>query len=1010
MKHICTKFVAMLLVIAMIAGVLPFAFAANVGPFTDVKDTDWFASNVQYVYDNGLMNGTTTTTFEPESNLTRAQTAMVLWRIAGQPAPTAKAPFTDLVDAWYRDAIAWAAEQKVVNGRGDGTFDPNGQVTVAEAGKMVLVALGYNAGVEGYTGGNWQINTDVRANALGLYDDLDYTNTSAALTRDNAAQMLYNALDCKMVTYDYIITGTVDNAITTKPQLNDWDMGTLLWEKFKAVKLEGVVVANEYADLDSTRKDTDKAPKDTVIGSHLDSGKTTVLIHRIANLIRYGCASDSTEVPPDAVPEDIDFLEEQAKYPTEEGVQRADALCALRPAAPWSILAITFTNKAANELRERLTDLLGPEANDVWAMTFHSACCRILRREIERLGYDRSFTIYDTADSERVMKDLLRERGLDEKTFPPRAVLAQISRLKDQMQTPEEFLASVNSDYRLKCIGQLYASYQRRLQEANAVDFDDIILLTVRLLQEYEDVRDYYQRKFRYVLIDEYQDTNHLQYLLASLLAGRHENICVVGDDDQSIYRFRGATIENILNFENEYQGARLIRLEQNYRSTQCILDAANAVIANNHSRKGKKLWTENGQGDRVRIYEASDGVEEANYVANRILTDSHGQNYGDFAVLYRMNAQSNALEYAFKRNGIPYRIIGGTRFFDRAEVKDMLAYLCLINNRADDLRLRRIINQPPRGIGGKTLEVIERQSAAEGRPLYSVLCNARSYPALERAEGKLQQFAELIESCVELSRTMPLPEFYDELLIRTGYAAMLEQKGDVESRTRLENVRELRSSILTYLENADAPSLSGFLEEIALYTDIEQYDRTADAVVMMTVHSAKGLEFPEVYLVGAEDGLFPSARAIGEPEEMEEERRLCYVAITRAKRRLTITCAHQRMLYGRTTVSRPSRFLAEIPEELVERKQHTQPRFVQQAKPRPRPTMPHSDTLGSHHASGPVIDFRKGDTVEHDVFGRGLVLSVLPTGNDKMLEIAFDQIGTKRLMANFAASRMRKL
>ena len=411
------------------------------------------------------------------------------------------------------------------------------------------------------------------------------------------------------------------------------------------------------------------------------SGKTTVLIHRIANLIRYGCASDSTEVPPDAVPEDIDFLEEQAKYPTEEGVQRADALCALRPAAPWSILAITFTNKAANELRERLTDLLGPEANDVWAMTFHSACCRILRREIERLGYDRSFTIYDTADSERVMKDLLRERGLDEKTFPPRAVLAQISRLKDQMQTPEEFLASVNSDYRLKCIGQLYASYQRRLQEANAVDFDDIILLTVRLLQEYEDVRDYYQRKFRYVLIDEYQDTNHLQYLLASLLAGRHENICVVGDDDQSIYRFRGATIENILNFENEYQGARLIRLEQNYRSTQCILDAANAVIANNHSRKGKKLWTENGQGDRVRIYEASDGVEEANYVANRILTDSHGQNYGDFAVLYRMNAQSNALEYAFKRNGIPYRIIGGTRFFDRAEVKDMLAYLCVLNN-----------------------------------------------------------------------------------------------------------------------------------------------------------------------------------------------------------------------------------------------------------------------------------------------------------------------------------------
>ena len=458
------------------------------------------------------------------------------------------------------------------------------------------------------------------------------------------------------------------------------------------------------------------------------SGKTTVLINRIANLIAFGEGSDSQEVPDYVTEEDLTYLETYLKTQDPAMQLQAERLCALRPAAPWSILAITFTNKAANELKSRLQALLGDYAMDVWAMTFHAACCRILRREIERLGYDRSFTIYDTADSERVMKDLLRERGLDEKTFPPRAVLAQISRLKDQMQTPEEFLASVNSDYRLKCIGQLYASYQRRLQEANAVDFDDIILLTVRLLQEYEDVRDYYQRKFRYVLIDEYQDTNHLQYLLASLLAGRHENICVVGDDDQSIYRFRGATIENILNFENEYQGARLIRLEQNYRSTQCILDAANAVIANNHSRKGKKLWTENGQGDRVRIYEASDGVEEANYVANRILTDSHGQNYGDFAVLYRMNAQSNALEYAFKRNGIPYRIIGGTRFFDRAEVKDMLAYLCLINNRADDLRLRRIINQPPRGIGGKTLEVIERQSAAEGRPLYSVLCNARSY------------------------------------------------------------------------------------------------------------------------------------------------------------------------------------------------------------------------------------------------------------------------------------------
>ena len=761
------------------------------------------------------------------------------------------------------------------------------------------------------------------------------------------------------------------------------------------------------------------------------SGKTTVLIHRIANLIRYGCASDSTEVPPDAVPEDIDFLEEQAKYPTEEGVQRADALCALRPAAPWSILAITFTNKAANELRERLTDLLGPEANDVWAMTFHSACCRILRREIERLGYDRSFTIYDTADSERVMKDLLRERGLDEKTFPPRAVLAQISRLKDQMQTPEEFLASVNSDYRLKCIGQLYASYQRRLQEANAVDFDDIILLTVRLLQEYEDVRDYYQRKFRYVLIDEYQDTNHLQYLLASLLAGRHENICVVGDDDQSIYRFRGATIENILNFENEYQGARLIRLEQNYRSTQCILDAANAVIANNHSRKGKKLWTENGQGDRVRIYEASDGVEEANYVANRILTDSHGQNYGDFAVLYRMNAQSNALEYAFKRNGIPYRIIGGTRFFDRAEVKDMLAYLCVINNRADELRLQRIINNPPRGIGGKTLEMAERQAAAAGVPLYTVVSDPYSYPSLEKAAAKLMAFTVIIEECAELLQKLPLPDFYEEVMTRTGYLQMLEEKGDVESRTRAENVRELKSSILSYMENTETPTLAGFLEEIAHYTDIEQYDPDADAVVMMTMHAAKGLEFPNVFLVGLEEGLFPSNRCMSEPEELEEERRLCYVAITRAKQHLVITYARQRMLYGRTTTNLPSRFVDELPAESVKRIGAPKPSY-QQTEPRQYgsfgrvsiygdsyndfsqiPTRPKPQKDYSVHTApkpAPKVSFAAGEMVQHKAFGRGMILTVLPMGNDALLEIAFDGVGTKRLMANTAAQHMKKL
>ena len=739
------------------------------------------------------------------------------------------------------------------------------------------------------------------------------------------------------------------------------------------------------------------------------SGKTTVLINRIANLIRFGCAAGSDELARPVTEEDVCFLEGELAKPHEENRAAADELCALHPAAPWSIIAITFTNKAANELKERLTAMLGPEANDVWAMTFHSACCRILRREIERIGYDRSFTIYDTADSERVIKEILRDRNLDEKTFPPRSVLGMISKAKDQMASPEAFAKDAGDDYRLKRIAELYKEYQSRLKASNAVDFDDIILLTVQILQQFEDVRDYYQRKFRYVLIDEYQDTNHLQYLLASLLAGRYENICVVGDDDQSIYRFRGATIRNILDSEKEYKGARVIRLEQNYRSTQSILDAANAVISNNHGRKGKKLWTNNGAGDNILFYEAYNESDEANFVANNILTESHGKNFKDFAILYRTNAQSNAMEYAFKRCGIPYRIIGGTRFFDRAEVKDMLAYLWVISNRADDLRLKRIINQPPRGIGAKTVETIERLCAASGKPLYSVVSDPYSYPAMERSAQKLMNFTVLIEECAELAQTLPLPDFYEELLIRTGYVKMLEEKDELENRTRLENVRELKSSIVNYVENADTPTLSGFLEEIALYTDIEQYDQDADAVVMMTMHSAKGLEFPNVYVIGMEEGLFPGMRSIGDPEEMEEERRLCYVAITRAKKHLTLTCAKQRMLYGRTSVNRHSRFIEEIPPELITGKKAELPKTYQ------KPTQPQhqprawTDSFQTRKTQAALPDFRKGDMIVHDTFGRGMILSVLKMGNDAMLEIAFDQVGTKRLMACAAAARMHK-
>ena len=764
------------------------------------------------------------------------------------------------------------------------------------------------------------------------------------------------------------------------------------------------------------------------------SGKTTVLINRIANLIRFGRGSDSNTVPEDITEEDVAFLEHFPQEPTEAETRRADRLCAENPAAPWSIIAITFTNKAANELKDRLGAMLGPEAQDIWAMTFHSACCRILRRNAELIGYGSSFTIYDSADSERVMKEILKDMGLDDKTFPAKLVLSVISREKDAMSDPDNCLANAtaNGDIRMTHIAKAYKRYQTRLKEHNAMDFDDIIYMTVKLLQNHEDVRRYYQRKFRYVLVDEYQDTNNMQYLLTSLLAGGYENICVVGDDDQSIYRFRGATIENILNFEKQYKGARVIRLEQNYRSTQAILNAANSVIAHNVGRKGKRLWTANPEGDKVISFEAFNEGEEANYVAGRIIAMSKGKDFKDYAVLYRTNAQSNALEYAFKRNGIPYRIIGGTRFFDRAEVKDMLAYLWVINNRSDDLRLNRIINNPPRGIGAKTVETATRLARAEGKSLYSVVSHPYDYAPLEKPAAKLMDFSSMIESLAELLGSgISLAEFYEEVMIRTGYVDMLQNKPTEENKTRLENVRELKSSISNYEENTDEPSLAGFLEEIALYTDIEQYDASADAAVMMTIHSAKGLEFDHVFLVGFEDGLFPGMRSIGDTMEMEEERRLCYVAITRARKTLDITHARQRMLYGRTSSAMVSRFLGEIPDECLIKKGNT-PRQT----PKPTGNTAFDDGWGNYRRQpsaaqaarqeqirrsersnltaaapkAPILELNKGDMITHTAFGKGMVLSVMKMGGDALLEIAFDQIGTKKLMAKAATPHMKKM
>ena len=812
-------------------------------------------------------------------------------------------------------------------------------------------------------------------------------------------------------------------------------------EELRFCKARRAAIALDFQNLNPEQRKAAMATEGPLLLlAGAGSGKTTVLIHRIANLMKYGRGSDCDEVPAWVTPAELDFLEEYVRHPDPSQKAEQERLCQVEPAVPWSIIAITFTNKAAGELKERLERMLGPAAGDIWASTFHSACVRILRRDIDRLGFTSSFTIYDTADSERVIKDILKDFNLDEKTFSPRSVLGYISRAKDAMKLGADYLAECEKagDFRLVKIAKVYAEYERRLKDANALDFDDIILDTVRLLQKFDDVREYYQRKFRYVLIDEYQDTNNLQYLLASTLAGGYENICVVGDDDQSIYRFRGATIENILSFESQYKGARVIRLEQNYRSTRNILEASNAVIRNNEGRKGKELWTEHDAGDKVHCYTAMNEHDEAQYVAAQILADySAGRKWKEHAVLYRMNAQSNQMEQAFKRNGIPYRIIGGIRFFDRAEVKDMLAYLCAVNNPGDDLRLSRIINNPPRGIGATTVERAQSIAQAEGRSLWDVVSHPKDWPELQKAAPRLAQFADLMTELRTLAAELPLPDFYEELVQRTGYAVMLEQKNTVEDRTRLENVHELLSSIQNYLENAeDEPTLSGFLDEIALYTDLDAHDPDEDCVVMMTMHSAKGLEFPVVFVVGVEEGIFPGIRAIGEAEEMEEERRLCYVAMTRAKEKLYMTCASQRMLFGRTNSNRPSRFLGEIPAEYVEKSgrlpyAERQEREAERPRPvRQRRTYDRGFSLGHEPAApasgAPAPDwkspaagsppkaaapaFRAGDSVQHKAFGRGLITKVTPMGGDALVEIAFDTVGTKRLMLKSAAQYMKKL
>ena len=753
------------------------------------------------------------------------------------------------------------------------------------------------------------------------------------------------------------------------------------------------------------------------------SGKTTVLIQRIANLLRFGAASDSEQLPPDADEKGLEALRSLSP--------EAEPYAVLDPVRPWRILAITFTNKAAQELKLRLEKLLNEGADDIWACTFHSACLRILRKEAELLGYESGFSIYDTADSQSLMKQILKDRNLDEKVYQPRSVLSEISRAKDARVLPEEYEKNARAGGNLRSmrVAELYGEYTRRLFAANAMDFDDLILNTVLLLERYEDRRLYWQQRFSYIMVDEYQDTNHLQYLLISLLAGGHGNLCVVGDDDQSIYRFRGATIENILSFEQQFPGCRSIRLEQNYRSTEQILDAANKVIRHNTGRKGKELWTSLGSGENVRVCRLYDENEEASAVASDILADySRGMHWQDHAILYRMNAQSSQFEFAFKRNGIPYRVIGGARFFDRAEIKDMLSYLSIIQDPKDELRLMRILNVPPRGIGAKSVEAARSLALQEGKPLFEILEKAENYPELSRPALRMREFAGMIRDLRETK--LGCAELYDLVLEKSGYLRMLEESKDPKDQSRIENVRELKTSMLGFENETGDSSLQAYLENIALYTDLDDMDRSEDSVVLMTIHSAKGLEFPVVYVVGMEEGIFPGIRAIGEADEMEEERRLCYVAFTRAKKKLVLTHARQRMLFGRTTANRVSRFLEE--SELVSGREESERRSavrsgdwedfqgetrgdpwrkasVQPAsgrKPEGRSSFPlrRKPETSSGDASAPILQLRVGQAVTHKAFGKGTVTKMTPMGGDHLIEIQFESVGSKKLMLKTAS------
>lgn len=743
------------------------------------------------------------------------------------------------------------------------------------------------------------------------------------------------------------------------------------------------------------------------------SGKTTVLVNRIANMIRYGDGYTTDVIPNGLTENEVEFLEAFAKGTSAEksdaDKQRAVELISHYPAFPWKIMAITFTNKAAGELKDRLVAMLGEKGSEVWASTFHATCARILRRDGDRLGYSGKFTIYDTDDSKRMMKDVMSYLRIDDKVLPAKAILGEISRAKEQMLTPKAFAVQAGNDFRLKKIAECYANYQKRLTDADAMDFDDLLFQTVRLFQEHPDVLEHYQNRFDYIMIDEYQDTNHAQYLFAKMLSEKSGNLCVVGDDDQSIYKFRGATIENILSFEKTFPDAEVIRLEQNYRSTQNVLDAANAVIRNNTERKGKNLWTANGSGEKIIHYYAQSESDEARFIAETVQNNvANGMRYGDHAVLYRMNAQSNAIENYFNRAGIPSRIIGGHRFYERKEIKDMLAYLCVIENPADEIRLRRIINEPKRGIGDKSIQTASDIAAELGLSMFDVLRDADQYQALSRSEAKLKAFAAMIEEFMEAADRVKLNELLEMILQKTGYIEAL-RISDEKAEERIENINELASNLIKYQEeHGDETELGSFLEEVALIADIDNLDSDSDAVVLMTMHSAKGLEFPAVFMPGMEEGIFPGMQSILNPDNIEEERRLAYVGITRAKQRLYLINSENRMLFGNTHRNRLSRFVEEIPEELLEKlpKQSRKEIAPTPRQSAPRKRFTDTELAGAQQekiAHAKTASFQPGERVRHKVFKDGTIVKVTPMGNDALLEIDFDSKGLKKIMANYA-------